>query len=79
VVDLTPLSERPADRTVRALQTVAQAAFGQRRKMLRSSLKPLGGQALCRAAGVDPNVRAETVPVAGFLALAQAWLAQSGR
>jgi 16S rRNA (adenine1518-N6/adenine1519-N6)-dimethyltransferase len=74
VVDLTPLPHRPPDRTVQALQTVAQAAFGQRRKMLRSSLKPLGGEALCQAAGLDANVRAETVPVSGFLALAEAWL-----
>jgi 16S rRNA (adenine1518-N6/adenine1519-N6)-dimethyltransferase len=77
VVDLTPLPDRPSDRVVHALQTVGQAAFGQRRKMLRSSLRTLGGDALCRAAGVDPNVRAETVPVAGFLALAHAWLALS--
>lgn len=61
---------------IHALQTVAQAAFGQRRKMLRSSLKAIGGDLLCRMAGIDPNVRAETVPVAGFLALAQVWLAQ---
>ena len=79
VVDLTPLPDRPADRVVQALQTVAQAAFGQRRKMLRSSLKALGGEALCKAAGVDPSVRAETVPVAGFLGLAHAWLDQASR
>jgi 16S rRNA (adenine1518-N6/adenine1519-N6)-dimethyltransferase len=77
VVDLTPLADRPPDRMIQAVQTVTQAAFGQRRKMLRSSLKALGGEALCRSAGVDPNVRAETVPVAGFLALAQGWLTQS--
>ena len=74
VVDLTPLTDRPSDRLLGALQTVTQAAFGQRRKMLRSALKPLGGEALCEAAGIDPNARAETIPVAGFLALAQAWL-----
>jgi 16S rRNA (adenine1518-N6/adenine1519-N6)-dimethyltransferase len=74
VVVMTPLQDRPDDRVVRALQTVAQAAFGQRRKMLRSSLRTLGGEALCEAAGIDPNARAETVPVAGFLALASAWL-----
>lgn len=79
VVDLRPLDDRPPDRMIQALQTVAQAAFGQRRKMLRSSLKVLGGEALCQTAGVDPNVRAETIAVAGFLALARAWLAQSSR
>ena len=54
------------------LERVTRHAFGQRRKMLRSSLKPLGGEALLTAAGVDPNARAETIPVEGFLALAQA-------
>jgi 16S rRNA (adenine1518-N6/adenine1519-N6)-dimethyltransferase len=56
---------------VQALERVT-AAFGQRRKMLRSSLKALGGEALCVQAGVDPNARAETVDVAGFLRLAAA-------
>ena len=46
------------------------AAFGQRRKMLRSSLKQLGGAALCEAAGIDPDARAETIDVARFLWLA---------
>jgi 16S rRNA (adenine1518-N6/adenine1519-N6)-dimethyltransferase len=40
--------------------------------MLRSSLKPLGGGALCEAAGVDPDARAETIDIAGFLRLAEA-------
>jgi len=74
VVILTPLEARPPDQLVQAVQTVTQAAFGQRRKMLRSSLKVVGGEALCLTAGVDPNARAETIPVAGFLALAEAWL-----
>ena len=39
--------------------------------MLRSSLKALGGEALCAAAGIDPAARAEDIPVAGFLALAE--------
>ncbi len=77
VVRLTPLADRPPEARIAALQGVARAAFGQRRKMLRSSLKPLGGEALCRAAGLDPDARAETVPVAGFLALADAWLGRA--
>jgi 16S rRNA (adenine1518-N6/adenine1519-N6)-dimethyltransferase len=72
VVRLTPRPERPADALLGALQRVAQAAFGQRRKMLRSALRELGGESLCARAGIDPNARAETVPVAGFLALAEA-------
>ena len=70
VVRLTPRLDRPADAVLAALQTVTAAAFGQRRKMLRSSLKTLGGAQLCEQAGIDPDRRAETVAVEGFLALA---------
>ena len=71
VVHLTPLAERPDPDLLAALERVTAAAFGQRRKMLRSSLKTVGGAALCEAAGIDLNQRAETVSVAGFLALAR--------
>jgi 16S rRNA (adenine1518-N6/adenine1519-N6)-dimethyltransferase len=72
VVRLTPRADRPSDAELKALQAITHEAFGQRRKMLKSSLKSLGGAALCEAAGIDPDVRAETVDVAGFLALARA-------
>lgn len=71
VVRLDPRAERPSDDLIRKLETVTRAAFGQRRKMLRSSLKPLGGETLLRAAGIDPDARAETIPVEGFLKLAE--------
>lgn len=56
----------------RALEQVAAAAFNQRRKMLRQSLKPLGVDPalLTQAAGIDPTRRAETVSIAGFVAMA---------
>jgi 16S rRNA (adenine1518-N6/adenine1519-N6)-dimethyltransferase len=72
VVVLTPRADRPSADLLQALERVTGAAFGQRRKMLRSSLKPVGGEALCAAAGIDPNARAETVPVEGFLRMAGA-------
>ena len=78
VVGIEPFVNRPVDAVIDGLQKVTQAAFGQRRKMLRSSLRYLGGEALCLAAGVNPNDRAETVTVAGFLALTKTWLAQRG-
>ena len=58
-----------------ALQRITAAAFGQRRKMLRQSLKTLAPDAQDRiaAAGLDPTQRAETVPVEGFCALARAF------
>jgi 16S rRNA (adenine1518-N6/adenine1519-N6)-dimethyltransferase len=76
VVRLTPRADRPSASRLDALQKVTAAAFGQRRKMLRSSLKVMGGEPLIEAAGLDPQARAETVDVAGFLRLADAWLSQ---
>lgn len=72
VVHLRPLADRLSDARISRLERVTGAAFGQRRKMLRSSLKPLGGAALCEAAGIEPDARAETIDVAGFLRLADA-------
>jgi 16S rRNA (adenine1518-N6/adenine1519-N6)-dimethyltransferase len=59
---------------VEDLGAVTQAAFGQRRKMLRQSLKALAPDPLplIAAAGLDPTARAETVDIAGFVRLAQA-------
>jgi 16S rRNA (adenine1518-N6/adenine1519-N6)-dimethyltransferase len=74
VVRLTPRPDRPGPARLDALQKVTAAAFGQRRKMLRASLKTLGGEALAIQAGLDPQARAETIDVAGFLRLADAWL-----
>ena len=73
VARLTPLPDRPSQARLIALQQVTAAAFGQRRKMLRSSLKALGGEALCVAAGIAPEARAETIDVEGFLGLADAY------
>lgn len=70
VVRLVPKVVRPSDAVVRRLEQVTAAAFGQRRKMLRASLKPLGGEALLEKAGIDPTLRAEQVPPEGFLRLA---------
>ncbi|MDO8534994.1 MAG: 16S rRNA (adenine(1518)-N(6)/adenine(1519)-N(6))-dimethyltransferase RsmA [Xanthobacteraceae bacterium] len=65
----------------RVLERVTEAAFGQRRKMLRQSLRSLGGDAaaLLARAGIEPTQRAEEIPVAGFVALANAFTALAGR
>jgi 16S rRNA (adenine1518-N6/adenine1519-N6)-dimethyltransferase len=65
----TPL---PCSRTT--LERVTAAAFGQRRKMLRQSLRPLGAdaQSILAAASIDPAARAEEISVEGFVALANA-------
>jgi 16S rRNA (adenine1518-N6/adenine1519-N6)-dimethyltransferase len=68
----------PADR--RTLERVTQAAFGQRRKMLRQSLRSLGvdAPALIASAGLSPTARAEEIPIAGFVSLARALAATRG-
>lgn len=60
----------PAGRDL--LEKVTAAAFGQRRKMLRSSLKPLGNpEELCAAANVPVTARAEEVGIEAFCAMAR--------
>jgi 16S rRNA (adenine1518-N6/adenine1519-N6)-dimethyltransferase len=60
-----------------ALERVTAAAFGQRRKMLRGSLRALtpDSEALLSAAGINPTARAEQIDQAGFRRLAQAYRA----
>jgi 16S rRNA (adenine1518-N6/adenine1519-N6)-dimethyltransferase len=72
VVRLDPRPDRPSPARRAKLESVTRAAFGQRRKMLRASLKPIGGEALCRRAEIDPAARAEEIDVEGFLRLADA-------
>ena len=79
VVRLIPRpSPLPCDRAT--LEQVTAAAFGQRRKMLRQSLKSLGVDAgtLLAEAGIDPTARAEDIPVAGFVALTRAFSEMRG-
>jgi 16S rRNA (adenine1518-N6/adenine1519-N6)-dimethyltransferase len=57
--------------SAKVLGHLTQLAFGQRRKMLRQSLKPIGGEAFLQEAGIDPTRRAETLSIQEFLTLAQ--------
>jgi 16S rRNA (adenine1518-N6/adenine1519-N6)-dimethyltransferase len=79
VVRLTPRPEhevRVADEAVLA-RVVAQA-FGQRRKTLRNALRGTAEPADLEAAGIDPGIRAESVPISAWIALsnrlARRWL-----
>ena len=74
VVSLLPRAEPLAPASKAALERVTAAAFGQRRKMLRASLRTLGiaPEPLLEAAGVTPTARAEELSVAEFCALARA-------
>jgi 16S rRNA (adenine1518-N6/adenine1519-N6)-dimethyltransferase len=75
VVRFEVLAKPRGEASPRMIERVTAAAFGQRRKMLRSSLKTLGpaSDALIAAAGLDPTARAEEIPVEGFAALARAF------
>ena len=66
LVRLVPHAAQPSHTELRAMERLTAAAFGQRRKMLRGSLKGLGGEALLETAGIEPTRRAETLSVAEF-------------
>jgi 16S rRNA (adenine1518-N6/adenine1519-N6)-dimethyltransferase len=72
IVRLEPREQPLAPCNLSDLEKVTAAAFGQRRKMLRQSLKPLGGEALAQKAGIDPTARPEDLTIMQFAALARA-------
>ena len=78
IVRIEPLAAPVAPAKLGALEKVTEAAFGQRRKMLRQSLKQLvpDAEALLAAAGVDPTARPEQLSVAEFAGLARAYRAR---
>lgn len=73
VVRIEPLAQPIAPAELGKLERITAAAFGQRRKMLRSSLKSISPLALtlCKLAGVDPEARAEELTVSQFASLAR--------
>jgi 16S rRNA (adenine1518-N6/adenine1519-N6)-dimethyltransferase len=74
LVRLTPRPD-PLAADLADLERVTAAAFGQRRKMLRQSLRTLVADPLplLAVAGLDPTARAQDIPIAGFIALARAF------
>ena len=73
VVTFTP-KPTPLPAKVKSLEAVTKAAFGQRRKMLRQSLKSIGGAALLERAGIAGTKRAEELDIEEFVALANGLL-----
>ncbi|MBT3237375.1 MAG: 16S rRNA (adenine(1518)-N(6)/adenine(1519)-N(6))-dimethyltransferase RsmA [Rhodospirillaceae bacterium] len=69
VVTLTRRTDPLATGGMKSLETVTAAAFGQRRKMLRASLKPLNID--LESLGIDPTARAETLSVEQFCRIAE--------
>lgn len=81
VVQLRPRETPLAPASFETLEAITAAAFGQRRKMLRSALKSLNvpPEELLERADITPTARAEEIDVAGFCALARAYDALTGR
>ena len=78
VVHFLPPETAPTQ-PIDAVERVTAAAFGQRRKMLRQSLRAIGlGEDDIRAAGLEPTQRADTVDVDGYLRLADAMTGKQG-
>jgi 16S rRNA (adenine1518-N6/adenine1519-N6)-dimethyltransferase len=77
VIGFRPHAEQPSPSLFATMERLTAAAFGQRRKMLRGSLRALGGEALLAEAGIEPERRAETLDVAEFDRLARLLLARS--
>jgi len=75
IIGLEPRPEPLATARAEVLEAVVAAAFGQRRKMLRSSLKQISADpvALLTAASLEPTLRAENLTVEEFCALARAF------
>ncbi len=69
VVGLIPHAVQPTPDMLAQVERITAAAFGQRRKMLRGSLRALGGVSLLERAGIDPERRAETLSVAEIVRL----------
>ncbi len=72
VVQLTPRASQPEPADLARMERLTAAAFGQRRKMLRGALRPLGGETLLTRARIAPDRRAETLTVDEFERLVHA-------
>jgi 16S rRNA (adenine1518-N6/adenine1519-N6)-dimethyltransferase len=77
VVRLTPLVKPRFEADKRALEATLAAAFGQRRKMLRSALGTISPDThgWLKAADIDPTRRAETLSIEEFCRLTRHWTA----
>ena len=79
VVQIVPLPTPRFPCSQIALEEVTRVAFGQRRKMLRSSLKNIGGDRLLNAAKIDPRKRPQEINVEEFCRLASVYAARENK
>lgn len=77
VVQIVPLAQPRYDCSVKALEIITRKAFGQRRKMLRSSLKKINGEQLLAATGIDSEARPQQLDIESFCKLAHQFEAAS--
>jgi len=70
IVQIVPLAQPRYPCSQHALEFITRTAFGQRRKMLRSSLKKINGDQLLAAAGIAPESRPQDIDIEGFCKLA---------
>ena len=70
IVQIVPLPAPRFKCSQNALESVTRFAFGQRRKMLRSSLKKIGGESLLSAANINPEKRPQEIKIEEFCRLA---------
>ena len=75
VVRFEPLAAGPESAPFATIEKITAAAFGQRRKMLRSSLRAFDN--LLESAGIDGTKRAEELPPADFIRMAKIWHARN--
>ncbi len=71
VVQIVPLARPRYSCSKKALELITRTAFGQRRKMLRSSLKKINGETLLNEAGINPECRPQDIDIEGFCNLAR--------
>ena len=76
IVQIVPLPAPRFPCSQTALETVTRYAFGNRRKMIRSSLKKIGGERLLKAAEIDPEKRPQELNIEEFCRLASLYEAQ---
>lgn len=70
IIQIIPIHKKHYNFNKKTIEMITQALFHQRRKTIKSSLKPLGDSIeLCKLASLDPSIRAEQVPPQGFARL----------
>ena len=79
IVQIVPLKTPRFPCSQTALEMITRVVFGQRRKMLRSSMKKIGGENLLKAAGIDPKKRPQEINIQEFCRLASLYEARESK